>query len=837
MEREYDHKTVEERWMKEWIRGKYWAAPDFPDSAKKRYILTMYPYPSGDMHVGHTEIFAIHDSIARFVRMHGYQVLNPLGFDAFGLPAENAAIKRGSPPKEWTASNIAIWRSSAERLGCSFDWDRMFATCDPEYYRWNQWFFLRFYERGLAYRKEAGAWWCPKDKTVLANEQVVAGRCERCDSIVVKRYLAQWFFKITDYADRLLDDLVLNTGWSDRLKTLQRNWIGRSYGAEIDFSLEGIEDPVTVFTTRPDTLWGATFFVLAPEHPLAERLVAGTNKEAQLREFKEQVETMTEIDRSSTERPKEGMFLGKYATNPVNGEKIPIWVGDYVLMDYGTGAIMAVPAHDQRDLDFARRYNLPVRVVISPPDHELDAVTMQESWPHEGVMTNSGRFDGTPASESIDRVIEWLEAEGIGRRAKSFRLRDWLISRQRYWGTPIPIIHCPRCGEVQVPDDQLPVVLPEVVDFRPTGEASPLATAHEWVDVDCPACGGPARRDTDTMDTFVDSSWYFHRFLDPHNDREPFARARSDAWMPTDQYTGGIEHAVGHLIYARFFQKIMMDMGMVRDPEPYPNMLNHGIVTMGGKKMSKSRGNIVEASTALDLYGADALRLYMLFFGPPEQAIDWPEEGVTAIGRVTFPWLQRVWRLCEQHHQRAELDTADAAAQPPVAGLSNADADAAILELRRHIHRTIKVVTKDYEQFSFNTAIARLMELVNHAYRYQTEWPGGPGLHELIETLLKLLAPMAPYLTEEQWHRLGHETTIHKESWPDFDPALAAEQEVTMVIQVNGKVRDTVPVPPDIAEAEMKQLALTSDKVRPYLDGGEPTKIIVRPPKLISLVV
>jgi leucyl-tRNA synthetase len=822
MEREYDHKSIEDRWMKEWIGGQYWAAPDFPDPAKKRYIVTMYPYPSGDMHVGHVEIFAIHDSIARFVRMQGCEVLNPLGFDAFGLPAENAAIKRGIPPKEWTDRNIAIWRTSAKRFGCSFDWDRTLATCDPEYYRWNQWFFLRFYERGLAYRKETGAWWCPKDKTVLANEQVIAGRCELCDTLVVKRYLSQWFFRTTEYADRLLDDLRLCTGWSERLKTLQRNWIGRSYGAEVDFALEGIDEPVTVFTTRPDTLWGATFFVLAPEHPLAEQLVEGTDKESELADFRKQVDTMTEIDRLSLDNPKHGMFLGKYATNPVTGEKIPIWVGDYVLMDYGTGAVMAVPAHDQRDLDFARQYGLPVRVVISPSDRELDQETMTEAWPHEGVMVNSGDFDGTPASESVDAVIAWLEGKGLGRRAKNFRLRDWLISRQRYWGTPIPIIHCERCGEVLVPDDQLPVVLPEVADFTPTGEASPLARAHEWVNVDCPQCGGPARRDTDTMDTFVDSAWYFHRYLDTHNDKAPFDRARSDAWMPTDQYTGGIEHAVGHLIYARFFQKVMMDMGMVRDPEPYPNMLNHGVVTMGGKKMSKSRGNIVEASSALDLYGADALRLYLLFYGPPEQPIDWPEEGVTAIGRVTFPWLQRVWRLCEQVRDTAP-ETGDEAAET---------------ELRRHIHRTIKVVTKDYRDFSFNTAVARLMELVNQAYRYQAEGRGGRAvIRELVEALLKLLAPMAPYITEEQWHRLGHETSIHKDSWPDFDEALAAEQEVTMVIQVNGKVRDTLSVSPDIEEAEMKALALSSDKVRTYLDGGEPSKVVIKPPKLVSLVI
>ena len=823
MERDYVFKAIEDRWGPQWVSRKAWAAPDFPDPAKKRYAMTMFPYPSGDMHMGHVEVFSIHDAISRYLRMQGYQVLNPIGFDAFGLPAENAAIQRGIHPKKWTYDNIGKIYSSAQQLGCSFDWDRTVRTSDPEYYKWNQWFFLRFYERGLAYRKKAAANWCPNDKTVLANEQVVAGRCERCGAVVEKRYLTQWFFKITDYADRLLDDLDLNIGWSDRLKMLQRNWIGRSYGADVYFAVEGREEPVTVYTTRPDTLWGATFFVVAPEHPLAEEAAASSGKGEELSRFRKQVERLTEVDRTATERPKQAMFLGRHAINPVNGERIPIWTADYVLMEYGTGAIMGVPAHDQRDLEFARQHGLPVRVVIQPEGEALDAETMAEAYDGPGRMVNSDGFDGTATEVAVKEVTDWLESRGLGRHARNFRLRDWLISRQRYWGTPIPIVFCQHCGEVPVPDAELPVVLPEVVDFTPTGEASPLATAPDWVRVSCPKCGREARRETDTMDTFVDSSWYFHRYTDPHNDEAPFDTSKSKAWMPVDQYTGGIEHAVMHLIYARFFQKVLVDMGLADDPEPFPRLLNQGTITMGGKKMSKSRGNIVEPSEAFEWYGADALRLYMLFSGPPEADFDWPEEGVTAIGRVTFPWLQRVWRLCEENRDVVDIGQ-----------LHEGPAEVA---LRKHLHRTIKVVSQDYEAFSFNTAIARLMELVNQAYRYLTVG-GGPGvMRELVETLLKLLAPMAPYIAEEQWHRWGHTSSIHDEPWPVYDPELAALEQVTMVVQVNGKVRDTLSASPDVSEDEMRELALESDKVRSHLKGREPAKVIAKPPKLINFVI
>jgi leucyl-tRNA synthetase len=821
MERDYDHTAIEERWMREWIGAKYWAAPDVP-AGEKRYTVTMYPYPSGDMHMGHVEIFSIHDTIARYFRMKGYDVLNPIGFDSFGLPAENAAIQRGIDPKVWTYSNIDKLFSSAQRLGCSFDWDRKIATSDPEYYKWNQWFFLKFYERGLAYKKAAPVNWCPNDKTVLANEQVVDGRCERCGAEVTKRYMAQWFFKVTDYADRLLDDLELNTGWTDRLKQLQTNWIGRSYGAEVTFDIDG-DGSITVFTTRPDTLWGATFFVMAPEHPLAEELVAGTGKEAELAAFKDEVAKLTEIDRTSTERPKKGMGLGRHAINPVNDEHIPIWVADYVLMDYGTGAIMAVPAHDERDFDFARTYDLPVRVVIQPPDGNLDGATMTAPYVGPGTMVTSGTFDGTSVEESVSKVTEWLASEGRGRAATNFRLRDWLISRQRYWGTPIPIVFCDDCGEVPVPYDELPLVLPENVDFNPTGEASPLATAEDWVNVPCPKCGKPATRETDTMDTFVDSSWYFHRYADPHNDDAPFDPAKSNAWMPIDQYSGGIEHAVLHLIYARFFQKVLVEMGLAKDPEPFPHLLNQGLITMGGKRMSKSRGNIVEPQEAFTRFGADALRLYMLFSGPPEANFDWPEEGVDAIGPSAYDWLKRVWRLCEENRD--------------VVNVGELHADVADEALLRHLHRTIKVVTDDYEAFSFNTAIARLHELVNQAYRYRSVGGGNPQvMHTLIVALLKMLAPMAPYLAEEQWRRLGNEESIHFAPWPTFDASLATEEEVTMVVQVNGKVRDTLKVPADISEDEMTKRALASAKVQAHLEGNDPKKVIVKPPKLVSLV-
>ena len=714
MTRDYDFQEIETRLAKRWVDENPWAAPEKP-VGRKRYTVTMFPYPSGDMHMGHVEIFSIADAIARYSRMQGFDVLHPLGFDAFGLPAENAAIKRGINPTDldvpehrpaalvgrsaWDAPSIGVVSSGPATPSTTAGTSG--SSC-------------KFFERGLAYRAAAAVNWCPNDKTVLANEQVIAGRCERCDTPVVKRRLTQWFFKITDYADRLLDDMELNTGWSERLRMLQRNWIGRSEGAEVEFQIDGLDRAVTVFTTRPDTLWGATFFVVAPEHELLDELVAGSDKGAELAEFREEVSRLSEIDRTSTEREKKGMFTGRYAINPVNQERIPIWAADYVLMDYGTGAIMAVPAHDQRDFEFARQYELPIRVVIQPPGETIDPDSMAEAFPHDGVMVNSESFDGTPADEAVDKVTEWLESKNLGRRAKNFRLRDWLISRQRYWGTPIPIIHCPSCGEVPVPDDELPVELPDVVDFNPTGEASPLATADEWVNVECPKCGGAARRETDTMDTFVDSSWYFHRYTDPHNEDAPFDRDKDDAWFPIDQYSGGIEHAVLHLIYARFFQKVFMDMGMARDPEPFPSLLNQGTITMQGKRMSKSRGNLVSPGGGVRaLRGRFTSSVHAVLRAPPNRTSIGPRKASRRSGRVTFPWLQRVWRLSE-----------DVAELGPDGGTGAGDAEQALLKF---MHRTIKVVTADYESLSFNTATARLMELVNETYRYRAAGGADPA--------------------------------------------------------------------------------------------------------------
>ena len=649
----YEPQQVEPKWVAAWEELALYRSDESDTSRPRFYALDMFPYPSGDLHMGHLEAFSGGDVIARLKRMQGYNVLHPIGWDAFGLPAENAAIKRGVHPKPWTYQNIDAQRATFHRLGISFDWSRALITCDPDYYRWTQWLFLRFFERGLAYRKASPVNWCPNDQTVLANEQVINGHCERCDALVEKRELTQWFFKITDYAQRLLDDME-DLNWTDKVLTMQRNWIGRSTGADVDFQVAETGETVRVFTTRPDTLFGATFFVLAPEHPLAERLVAGTEREPEFRAFTERVGRETEIERLSTERDKEGVFLGAHAVNPVNGELIPIWAADYVLLEYGTGAIMAVPAHDQRDLEFARKYDLPVRVVVQPAGEEpLDGATLTEAMSHEGVLVNSGGYDGLPATEEgIPRITADLEARGQGGPAVNFRLRDWLLSRQRYWGCPIPIVHCPACGEVPVPDDQLPVLLPEdVTDFRPKG-LSPLATSEAWVNVDCPRCGAPARRETDTMDTFVDSSWYFLRYtgLDPER---PFDSERVAGWMPVHQYTGGIEHAILHLLYARFFTKVLYDLGMVGFTEPFTSLLNQGMVVMHGAAMSKSRGNLVEPSEIIDEHGADVARLTMLFAGPFEDDVDWADVSPEGMAR----WVQRVWRA-----------TQAAVAEPPGGG-------------------------------------------------------------------------------------------------------------------------------------------------------------------------
>jgi leucyl-tRNA synthetase len=807
MTRRYEPQDIEPRWVEAWEREGLYQTRGSDDPRPTFYALDMFPYPSGDLHMGHAEAFAFGDAIARFAAMRGHNVLHPIGWDAFGLPAENAAIKRKIHPKEWTYRNIDIQRQSFKRYGVSFDWSRQFNTCDPEYYRWTQWLFLKLFERGLAYRKLAPANWCPKDQTVLANEQVVGGACERCGTPVVRRDLTQWFFKITDYAQALLDDMELLTGWSERVLRMQRNWIGRSEGAEVEFELAETGERITVFTTRPDTLWGVTFFVFAPEHPIVPELaeIGGVSDEVRALQDRLQATPLTSREQAES---REGIALGVHAVNPVNGEKVPCFVAPYVLMEYGTGAVMGVPGHDQRDFEFAREHGLPVRVVIQPEGEVRDPETMTESYDHEGVMVSSGPFDGTPSPEGIPRVIEWLESEGKGRAGVSFRLRDWLISRQRYWGAPIPIIHCEVDGEVPVPEEDLPVELPEDVDFSPTGE-SPLARHEGFVNVSCPRCGRAARRDTDTMDTFVDSSWYFFRYPSPGKEDGPFDPDEVARWMPIDQYTGGIEHAILHLLYSRFVTKALHDLGLVGFREPFTNLLNQGMVIMEGAAMSKSLGNLVEFADELRRHGADTIRATLMFANRPEDDVDWSTvspEGVR-------DWLGRVWRAVHDAAGRSTEETE---------------------ELRRTTHRTIKRITGLYERFRFNVAVARLMELTT-AIRQALD--RGEGAREAASALVLMAAPMTPFIAEELWREaLGNEESVHRQPWPSFEPGLAAEDTVTLVVQVDGKVRDTVEVSPDLTEDEAESLARASENARRAIGDREVTRVVVRPPRLVNLV-
>jgi leucyl-tRNA synthetase len=804
----YDPHRIEPKWQAVWEKEEAFRAGSGDGPRPKFYALDMFPYPSGDLHMGHAEVFAIGDVIARYAWSRGHDVLHPIGWDAFGLPAENAAIKRGIHPKAWTHANIERQRRSFKEYGISFDWSRQFNTCDPEYYRWTQWLFLRLFERGLAYRKLAPANWCPKDQTVLANEQVVNGACERCGTPVVRKDLTQWFFRITDYAERLLDDMaLLEEGWPERVLTMQRNWIGRSEGAAVRFAVEGVADPVTVFTTRPDTLWGVTFFVFAPEHPLVPELARAGGTWAEAEALLNRLQAMPLAARMQAETG-EGVPLGVHAVNPVNGERIPCFVAPYVLMEYGTGAVMGVPAHDQRDFEFARAHGLPIRVVVQPEGEARDAEHMAAAYDHEGVMVNSGPFDGVRSPESIGAVVEWLEHEGIGGAAVSYRLRDWLISRQRYWGCPIPIIHCPEHGEVPVPEADLPVLLPDDVDFSPKGE-SPLATAPGFVDVTCPVCGGPARRETDTMDTFVDSSWYFLRYCSPDEDARAFDPERVAAWMPVRQYTGGIEHAILHLLYSRFFTKALHDMGLVSFVEPFQALLNQGMVIMQGAAMSKSKGNLVEFAEERERWGSDVVRVTMLFAGPPEADVDWAAVSTTGVRE----WLGRVWRAVGEAAGRGGDDP---------------------LELRRATHRTIKAVTELFDRYRFNVAVARLMELTNELRRTLDRGEGGS---EAAAALVQMLAPMAPFLAEELWREtLGRGGSVTLAPWPRWDEDLARLDEVVLVVQVDGKVRDRITVPADATEERCRELALSSERVRRLLDGREPAQVIVRPPRLVNVV-
>ncbi|MGB9791139.1 MAG: leucine--tRNA ligase, partial [Thermacetogeniaceae bacterium] len=790
--------------------------------------LEMFPYPSGNLHMGHVRNYAIGDVVARFYRMNGYNVLHPMGWDAFGLPAENAAIKHGIPPAKWTWDNIENMRRQLKMLGVSYDWSREVATCHPDYYKWTQWLFLQLYHRGLAYKKRSAVNWCPSCATVLANEQVVGGRCERCDTPVTKKDLEQWFFRITAYAERLLQDLEKLSGWPEKVKVMQENWIGKSTGAEIIFRAENGRE-IPVFTTRPDTVFGVTYLVLAPEHPLVEELIRGRSDAAAIRAFIERVRVQSEIDRTSTEAEKEGMFTGAYAINPFSGERIPIWIANYVLLEYGTGAVMGVPAHDQRDLEFARKYGLPVKVVIQPLGRDLDPATMGEAYTEPGLMVNSGEFSGIDSEVAKLRIISYAEEKGIGKAKVNYRLRDWLISRQRYWGAPIPIIYCDRCGIVPVPEENLPVLLPLDVAFEPTGE-SPLLKAEEFLRTTCPSCGGPARRETDTMDTFVCSSWYFLRYCSPHESTRPFDPEKVRYWMPVDQYIGGVEHAILHLMYARFFTKVLYDMGLVPVDEPFTNLLTQGMVLKDGAKMSKSKGNVVSPEEIIENYGADTARLFILFAAPPERDLDWSDQGVEG----AYRFINRVWRLV-QH------------VAPAVKAGRGVVIDASRLgreerELHRITHRTIQKVTDDImNRFNFNTAVSAIMELVNAIYHYiervpRDEWKAEVLRESVINTII-LLAPFTPHLTEELWELLGEEGSVHRQKWPAFDPEALVEDEIEIVVQVNGRVREHLRVPAGISKEEMERIVLEQPKVKEILAGRELQKVICVPGKLVNLVV
>jgi len=820
----YDPHALVDRWLPVWEERGIFCAAGPQDPRPRRYIVDMFPYPSGDLHMGHAEAFSIGDAIARFEMMRGANVLHPIGWDSFGLPAENAAFQRGLDPRDWTYDNIAVQAESFRRLGMSFDWRTRLHTSDPEYYRWTQWLFLRLYERGLAYRKASQVNWCPTDQTVLANEQVIGGRCERCDSVVTKRNLTQWFFAITQYADRLLADMApLQGRWPEHVLTMQRNWIGRSVGAHVDFVVEGRPEPVRVFTTRPDTLYGATFFVVAADSALADELCADSAR-AEFAAYLEVVRTASEIDRMREDRPKTGVFLGRHAVNPVNGERIQVYAADYVLAEYGTGAIMAVPAHDQRDLDFARTFELPVRVVVDT-GHPDPAVT-GEATAGDGALVNSGPYDGLPKAEAIERLTADLAAKGLGEAAVTFRLRDWLLSRQRYWGAPIPIVHCERCGEVAVPEEDLPVRLPESgYSMRPAGGLSPLESATEWVQTACPRCGGAARRDTDTMDTFVDSSWYFLRYpsLVPGGSGEAaaFDPQQLERWAPVDQYIGGVEHAILHCLYSRFLVKALYDDGSITFTEPFRALINQGQVIMAGASMSKSKGNLVNLQAELAKYGPDAVRVTMLFAGPPEDDIDWADVSPTGAGK----WLARVWRLT---HDIGAADVGvDVAAGDP--------------GLRAVVHRCVDEVTRLVAAFRFNVAIARLMELTSALRKaidgdVRSTAPGRAAVREGAEALSRMLSVFAPFVAEEAWCELGRPATVHEAGWPSADPALVAQERVTCVVQVAGKVRDRLDVAATISAADLRTLALASDATRRAVDGREIRTVVVRPPKLVNIV-
>ena len=822
MNERYSFKEIEKKWQKYWEENDCFHTEE-DESKKKYYCLEMFPYPSGKLHMGHVRNYSIGDVVARFKKMDGYNVLHPMGWDSFGLPAENAAIKHGIHPNIWTWDNIKEMRLQLKELGLSYDWKREVATCHPDYYKWMQWIFIQFYKRGLAYKKENPVNWCPSCQTVLANEQVVDGCCERCKSPVGKKNLSQWYLKITDYAERLLDNLDTLEGWPNKVKIMQRNWIGKSVGAEVDFKIKDTDQTLTVFTTRVDTIYGTTYMVLAPEYPSVLAMVEGSEYEKPVKEYISKVEHMNDIERTSTANEKTGVFIGKYAVNPFNKKEIPIYISDYVLMGYGTGAVMGVPAHEQRDFDFATKFGIDITPVVDPGDPSIDLNNLKEACAAEGTLINSGEFNGLNNRVAIDRFIDLVEKEGIGKKTVNYRLRDWLISRQRYWGCPIPMIYCDTCGWVPEKEENLPVMLPTDVEFTGKGE-SPLTTSKTFADVKCPVCGRPARREMDTMDTFLDSSWYFLRYCDPKNDKAPFDPKKAAYWMNVDQYIGGVEHAILHLMYARFFQMAFYDMGLVEDEEPFRNLLTQGMVNKDGKKMSKSLGNVVSPEEIIAKYGADTARLFILFAAPPDRELDWSDKGVEG----SYRFLSRVYRLV--YEIKAKYPNV------PDAFEIGTEADKA---LNYALNFSIKKVSEDVGgRFNFNTAISSVMELVNEMYKYKERDDVNPGLlGKAAKDLILMLSPFVPHICEEMWEHMGQKQSVTTMRWPEYDEGALVRDSVEIVVQINGKVKEKLVVAADADRQELEKIALENDRIKHLLDGKTVVKVVAVPGRLINIVV
>ena len=821
MNERYDFREIEKKWQKKWADEGAFKVTEDPEK-EKYYVLEMFPYPSGKIHMGHVRNYSIGDVVARFKKMNGFNVLHPMGYDSFGLPAENAAIKNKVEPAKWTWDNIDEMHRQLSELGLSYDWDREVATCHPDYYKWMQWIFIQFYKKGLAYKKDNPVNWCPSCKTVLANEQVVDGCCERCGTPVGKKKLSQWYFKITDYADRLLDDLYDMPGWPEKVKTMQKNWIGRSTGAEVTFEIEGFDKGLDIYTTRADTLYGVTYMVLAPEHPFLEELVRGTEYEKPAMDYVEKVQHISDIDRTSTTNEKTGVFIGRYCINPLTGKKVPIFISDYVLMGYGTGAIMAVPAHDQRDFDFARKFDLEIIPVVDTDDPDIDINNLDKAFDAEGKMINSEMFTGMDNKQAIAKIIDYIEERKIGHRAVNYKLRDWLISRQRYWGTPIPMIYCEDCGWVPEKEENLPVMLPTDVEFTGTGE-SPIATSATFADTVCPICGKPAKREIDTMDTFLDSSWYFLRYCDARNEKEVFNKKKVDYWMNVDQYIGGVEHAILHLMYARFFQMALYDLGLVSDEEPFKNLLTQGMVIKDGKKMSKSIGNVVSPAEIVDKYGADTARLFILFAAPPERELDWSDKGVEG----SFRFLKRVYRMV--YDFVAEYGSGESSSE--AAGSEDR-------ELVFALNACIKKVTEDVgDRFNFNTAISSVMELVNEMYKYKDGSINEKLFRYTLENLVTVLAPFTPHICEEMWQHLGKTGSVHDQAWPSYDESALEKSTVEIVVQINGKVKMKLEVSSEATKEEMEKTAVTQDRIKELVGDRNVVKVIAVPGKLVNIVV